>query len=258
MRQCRSKNETYIAIVAAAGLSERMGSFKPLLDLGGKPALFRLIDSIRAAGIVTIIVVTGHERESVEESLGLYTSSCAFSKENDSKNTIYRLLTIYNEDYKTGMFSSVKTGIGKVSEMLKNAGFPAQNHVASLLFLADVPLVSTETINGLIREYEDFCLSTFCLGKKESSSQISVGPEPFAVPIFKGKNGHPLLIPRGYYDEILSYPGEGGLKAIRNKYKDSMIRYETSDAGCVLDMDTKDDYAALLEYLKSKEASIGK
>jgi len=245
----KEKNEAYIAIVIAAGLSERMGSFKPLLDLGGRPALYRLIDSIRAANIETIVVVTGHEREAVEEATALYTSSCAFHEKNIAVNTIYRLLTMNNEDYKSGMFSSVKAGIRKVSEMLKNAGFPAQSHLASLLFLADVPLVSADTIRGLIREWENFRLSTFC---------VDTGPFPFAVPVYQGKNGHPLLIPRGYYDEILSYPGEGGLKAIRNKYKDSMIRYETSDAGCVLDMNTQDDYTALLEYLKSKEASIGK
>ena len=252
-------NESYIAIVIAAGQSERMGSFKPLLDLGGRPALFHLIDSILASGIGTIIVVTGHENKAVEDALGLYTSSCAFLSKNDAENTIYRLSTINNKDYKTGMFSSVKTGIKRVSEMLKNTGLPANSHKASLLFLADVPLVSSKTINGLIRKYEDFLLSTRFVDKRNASeaglslSQVDVKTEPFAVPVFEGKNGHPLLIPKCHYDEILRYTGEGGLKAIRNNYGDSMIRYETSDQGCVLDMDTQDDYLALQNYLKTIE-----
>jgi CTP:molybdopterin cytidylyltransferase MocA len=255
----QEKNESYVAVITAAGLSERMGSFKPLFDLGGKPALFHLIDSVRAAGIETIIVVTGHEHEAIEEAIGLYTSSCTSCERNYDKNTIYRLLTMNNEGYKTGMFSSVKAGLRKVSEMLKNADFFANGHKATLLFLADAPLVSAETICGLIRKWEDSALSTFYIDKinisesNEALSQIDVEPSPFAIPAYEGKNGHPLLIPKDHYDEILSYTGEGGVKDIRNAYRDSMIIYETNDAGCVLDMDTLDDYAVLKNYMKTKD-----
>ena len=269
------KNEPYIAIVVAAGLSERMGSLKPLLDLGGRPTLYRLIDSIIAAGIETIIVVTGHEHVTIENAMGMYkneiglhTSSCALDGEKRVENTIYRLLTMNNEAYKTGMFSSVKTGIQKVSELLQNADLSAHSHMATLLFLADVPLVSADTIRGLIKEWENFGLSIcfvdkICVSEKDSengsaSSQISVQAEPFAVPVYEGKNGHPLLIPKGHYDEILSYTGSGGLKAIRNNHKDSMVRYETKDKGCVLDMNTQDDYAALLDYLNEKKTPFNK
>ena len=232
----QEKNKSYIAIITAAGLSERMGSFKPLLDLGGKPALLQLIDSIAASGFETIIIVTGYRQESIREALGGYPPSCANYAKDGAENTIYRLFTINNEFYKTGMFSSVKAGIGKVNDMLKNADLHADKHKATLLFLADVPLVSAETIRGLIQKWED----------------TGADPEAFAVPVYEGRNGHPLLIPKGRYDEILDYAGAGGLKAIRNRYGDSMIRYETNDAGCVLDMDTKDDYATLAEYLKTK------
>jgi CTP:molybdopterin cytidylyltransferase MocA len=255
----QDNNNSYIAVIAAAGLSKRMGLFKPLLDLGGKPALLHLIDSIVTSGIGTIIIVTGHEHEAVVKALDLYTSSCALKEKNGAENTIYRLLTMNNEDYEAGMFSSVKEGIRGISEMLKNADFIGKSHKASLLFLADVPLVSTETINGLIRKWEDSVVSTFCVDGKsisescEDSSQIDVGPCNFAAPAFKGKNGHPLLIPKSHYDEILSYTGEGGIKAIRNTYIESMIIYETNDAGCVLDMDTLNDYEELKKYLHEKE-----
>jgi CTP:molybdopterin cytidylyltransferase MocA len=68
------------------------------------------------------------------------------------------------------------------------------------------------------------------------------------VPVCAGKNGHPLLIPPEYYTEILAGDGEGGLKGVRGKYDADMIRYDTNDAGCVLDMDTPEDYQTLLEY----------
>jgi CTP:molybdopterin cytidylyltransferase MocA len=82
-------------------------------------------------------------------------------------------------------------------------------------------------------------------------SSTNAARRPFAVPVFKGKNGHPLLIPHEYFREILSYKGDGGLKAIRSKYDTDMIRFETEDAGCVLDMDTPDDYKMIIEYDKT-------
>ena len=36
-----STNNSYAAVIAAAGMSSRMGRFKPLLELGGKPAISR-------------------------------------------------------------------------------------------------------------------------------------------------------------------------------------------------------------------------
>lgn len=213
--------EAYAAIVIAAGLSERMGMFKPLLEISGKPALLHLLDSIRESGIETTLVVTGHERSLTEAAVNRYITSLRHSHRADNPNTGYRLLTVNNKEFKNGMFSSVKTGFSSAAEM------PIK---AALLFPADVPLVSEKTIAGLIRTWEQ---------QTES---------PFAVPVYEGKNGHPLLIPAKYFDEILSYKGEGGLKGVRSLYDKCMIRYETEDAGCVLDIDTPEDYAKLLAF----------
>jgi len=179
-----------------------MVEFKPLLDIGGKPALNRLIDTIRDAGISDVVVVTGFEKSQIEAA-ALYCR------------------TVYNADYESGMFSSVQAGVRSVKEA-----------DAALLFPADVPLVSAETILGLIAAYEQG------------------DPARFAVPVHEGKNGHPLLIPRVYYDEILAYTGEGGLKGVRSRYDGEMLRYKVSDIGCVLDMDTPEDYERILEHIK--------
>lgn len=47
------------AIVAAAGLSQRMGSCKQLLELGGRTALARCLETLLAGGIREIVVVVG-------------------------------------------------------------------------------------------------------------------------------------------------------------------------------------------------------
>ena len=224
MNNCNS----HVAVIIAAGLSSRMGEFKPLLDIGGKPALFRLLDTIRQVdSIMRVIVVTGHGYESISAAL----------REYDGAGEGHRVYTIYNKDYKEGMFSSVKAGI-------RAAG----NNV--LLFPADVPLVAAGTINGLIDAWERLYGSSPSVSAQGDSSygaarSASAGPAPFAVPVFGGRNGHPLLIPRERFKEILAFEGDGGLKAVRGRYDADMIRYVTDDEGCVLDMDTPEDYEKL-------------
>lgn len=218
------KGSEYLAIVIAAGLSSRMGGFKPLLDIGEKPALIRLLDTILETGIGNIIVITGHEREKIEAAV---------------METLVSVSTIYNDNYDKGMFGSVKAGI---KEALVNEAICENG--AALLFPADVPLVSAETIFGLIEAFET---------RTKGDGSSVPRRRPFAVPVYEGKNGHPLLIPREYFGEILAYEGEGGLKGVRSRYDADMIRYETDDAGCILDMDTREDYAALLEYDKRRK-----
>ena len=49
------------AIVLAAGRSERMGAFKPLLPFGPKTVIETCIDSLRAGGVETVVVVVGED-----------------------------------------------------------------------------------------------------------------------------------------------------------------------------------------------------
>ena len=225
--------ERYIAVVIAAGLSERMRAFKPLLDLGGKAALFRLLDTIFEAGIESVVVVTGFKRTLIEQAVDRYTASCGDGSMN----------MVNNPDYESGMFSSVKTGINRGAEILKCTASPTDIPRAALLFPVDVPLVSAKTIRDLIKEWESYCAS---------SKHIDSTGLPFAVPIFNGKNGHPLLVPENYFCEILTYKGEGGLKGVRSKYDEFLLRYNTEDEGCVLDMDTPEDYEKLTSFCMVK------
>lgn len=57
------------ALVVAAGLSSRMQAFKPLLPLGRKTVIETLIDTLQAAGLTDIVVVTGFCASEVEAHL---------------------------------------------------------------------------------------------------------------------------------------------------------------------------------------------
>jgi CTP:molybdopterin cytidylyltransferase MocA len=54
------------AVILAAGLSSRMGDYKPLLPIGGESIVRRVIGAFRRAGVKTIVLVTGHRAEELE------------------------------------------------------------------------------------------------------------------------------------------------------------------------------------------------
>lgn len=57
------------AILLAAGRSERMGAFKPLLPFGETTVIETCIDHLREAGVETIVVVLGHRAEEITSRL---------------------------------------------------------------------------------------------------------------------------------------------------------------------------------------------
>lgn len=65
------------AIILAAGLSRRMGAFKPLLPFGDSTVIDHCIENLRGAGIDTIIVVVGHRAEDLQ--LHLQDASVTFA-----------------------------------------------------------------------------------------------------------------------------------------------------------------------------------
>ena len=63
------QEETICGLVLAAGLSRRMGEFKPLLPFRGKTLIENTIDSILSGGAHQVVVVTGYRAEELEPIL---------------------------------------------------------------------------------------------------------------------------------------------------------------------------------------------
>jgi molybdenum cofactor cytidylyltransferase len=57
------------AIILAAGRSQRMGAFKPLLPFGDSTVIDHCIHNLSGAGVDTIIVVVGHRAEDLQRHL---------------------------------------------------------------------------------------------------------------------------------------------------------------------------------------------
>jgi len=65
----RPKIKTVAAILLAAGQSKRMGAFKPLLPFGDKTVIESCIDFLKRGGVETIVVVLGHQAQTIREKL---------------------------------------------------------------------------------------------------------------------------------------------------------------------------------------------
>nr|WP_275406354.1 NTP transferase domain-containing protein [Pseudodesulfovibrio sp. JC047] len=114
------------AIIPAAGLSSRMGEFKPLLPLGNGTVLSRCVDGFRANGIEQVVVVTGQRHDDV----------AAAAVQTGAQ-------PVHNPDFMRGMYSSVVAGVRALNA-----------DVAAFFVLpVDIPLVRGVTVKRLIESF---------------------------------------------------------------------------------------------------------
>lgn len=75
-------------LILAAGLSSRMGDFKPLMSLRGKTLIENAVDSILTGGAQSVVVVTGHRGAELESFLhSRYGEQVIFARNNDFAKT---------------------------------------------------------------------------------------------------------------------------------------------------------------------------
>lgn len=118
----------------------------------------------------------------------------------------------HNADYKSGMSTSIKHGIEAVSKDAE----------AVLIALADQPQIKAEVIRQLIETW-----------KKDRPLIL--------VPVFDGRNGHPVIFDISLKGEILSVNPREGLRQVVLAHKDEVLRVEATDA-VLIDFDLPQDY----------------
>lgn len=122
------KGRNVAAVVLAAGRSTRMGAVnKMLAEIGGKPLVRIATEQALASRAKPVIVVTGHERDKVEEALaGL------------------PVRFVHNPDFAEGLGGSLKAGIGAVPEESDGA----------IVCLGDMPQVDSGLIDKLLAAFD--------------------------------------------------------------------------------------------------------
>lgn len=126
---------------------------------------------------------------------------------------------VINRDYARGQTSSLQAGL----RALESADLEAV-----VLCLVDHPLISADTVRALVASF------------RRSGA-------PVVIPTFQNQRGHPVLIGRALFSELLSLdPGEGANTVIR-KYREATQFVEVDDQGVLLDVDDAEAYRRLSE-----------
>ena len=126
------------AVIVAAGMSSRMGEFKPMLNIGSISIAQRIVATFHQAGVTKIAVVTGYNAPLLERHLA--NSGLVFLR---------------NENYAaTQMFDSAKIGLSYMKDKCERILFTP----------VDVPLFTAMTVTELIESDAPLCCPV-CEGK---------------------------------------------------------------------------------------------
>lgn len=158
-------------ILLAAGGSSRMGRPKQLVEFEGDTLLRRTASSMAGSACRPQLVVLGADAELCRSELtGLKVGSCI------------------NDDWASGMSSSIKTGFSCVTEI-----DPLID--AIIILLCDQPYITTEIIDNFIAEYRRI-------------RPLAIASE------YNGVIGVPALFSRDMFDQIMKLKGDRGAREL--------------------------------------------
>jgi molybdenum cofactor cytidylyltransferase len=131
------------------------------------------------------------------------------ASEIQSALNLHGTQVVLNHDYRLGQTSSLQAGLRALDQ---------QDVQAVLLCLVDHPAVSVEVVKQLMHAYE----------KSHS---------PVVIPTYQGRRGHPVLISRELFAEILALGSGEGANTVIRKYREATNFVEVSDSGILIDVD---------------------
>jgi molybdenum cofactor cytidylyltransferase len=132
---------------------------------------------------------------------------------------------IVNAEYRRGQTSSCQAGL----RSLESEGVDAV-----VLCLVDHPAISTEVVGQIIEAYR--------------SSNA-----PVVIPTYQGRRGHPVLIARPLFAELLALGASEGANSVVRKYRDLTRIVETDDPGVLIDVDDEQTYFKLVNETLPRE-----
>jgi molybdenum cofactor cytidylyltransferase len=125
---------------------------------------------------------------------------------------------VINENWGAGQLSSIQRALQSLPDGTDGM----------LLCLIDHPLIRRELVSALVERFY------------ESGQSI-------VLPIYKGRRGHPVIFASRLYEELLTAPLETGARAVVWAHSEGVCEMETSEEGCVLNLN---DPNALAKVLK--------
>jgi len=187
--------------ILAAGMSKRMGNQNKLLKkINNNTILSQTLNNHIESKINNINLILGHQKNIILEYV--------------DQNKVF---IIENNNFKRGMLSSILKIDENISDHTKGV----------LISLADMPLVTSEDINKLIKIFNENDQKIIC------------------IPENKGKLGNPILLPKEIYKDLIKdkskLSNDKGLKKLILDKKYDYIRVSLSE-GVTKDFDTIEDF----------------
>jgi molybdenum cofactor cytidylyltransferase len=128
---------------------------------------------------------------------------------------------IENPDYAQGQSTSVRAGIGALSPQVE----------AAMILLADQPLVKPAILQRLVQAWQ-------------------ATAKPIVAPFYNGQRGNPVLFARSLFAELLRVTGDQGGREILQRHPQEIAPVPIAEADAAQDLDTWQEYQALLKRLE--------
>jgi molybdenum cofactor cytidylyltransferase len=197
-----------VALLLAAGDSERMGSPKALLPWHDQPLLAHQLQQIQRSGVRECVVVLGREAERLRPLV------------EAPARPVWKARAVYNPRHGEGKSTSVQAGLTSL------AGRPDGILVAAV----DQPL-DYRLIDALLESAE-----------QEWERAEACGRRTIVVPAFRGRRGHPPLFSGSLFGELMGISEESeGLKAIVRRDPARILAVPWNDAGVLLNLNAPVD-----------------
>lgn len=123
---------------------------------------------------------------------------------------------VHNPDWEEGQSASLRAGLRALPSRVG----------AAVFLLADQPQVPVGLITALVEEH-------------------ALSLAPIVAPLVDGQRGNPVLFDRRLFPGLMALAGEMGGRALFSKYPITWVPWH--DHRILLDVDTPDDYQALLD-----------
>lgn len=132
--------------------------------------------------------------------------------------TAYSFRSLRNPHPEQGPLSSLKIALPHLHH---GSGF--------ILHPVDHPTVSTETILRLATEHR-------------------ANRDCIIIPRYLGRKGHPVLIPRRFYEELKAAPLFEGARFVVRRNRTAVLLVDVGDPGILTNIDTPERYVELFGY----------
>lgn len=126
----------------------------------------------------------------------------------------FSVQTVFNPAYRTGeMLSSLKAGLSALPRHIS----------AALIVLGDQPRIQPRVVHQVLTTYAD-------------------GRGEIVAPQYQGQRGHPILIDRRYWAEILDLPDGGAPRDVIRAHPEALALIDVETDSVISDVDTPQDY----------------